>query len=134
LDIVVLGPGLWYRMHHDASGCDTLHKAETFERDTYRQANDFPCTVCRVHFLEYLKEHPIPTGARSPEDVLFWTWAFHNDRNRKSLPHPKPIVSWDVVRTYYMSPKDVHCEKSCAGAESPESETAGWRTNAGMSA
>lgn len=100
IDIKYLGPGMWYEYHSAAAKCNSAHKISEFVTYLQERAQNFPCAVCRPHFVKYLEEHPI--RGTSAQEVLYETFVLHNLVNERL---GKSKAKWQDVREFYMSPK-----------------------------
>jgi hypothetical protein len=83
----VWGPFFWHTMHIVALG---YPKAPTYAEK--KAAKEFyesltmliPCSICRTHYAEHLKEKPITPFLDTRQDLFVWTVDLHN-RINKSL-------------------------------------------------
>lgn len=82
----------------------------------------FPCTVCKGHCTEYIKNHPMEEyldvlvdikGEKIPLGMFIWAWKFHNAVNSRIK---KPIMSWDTVYNLYSQTETLVCSKNCLAA------------------
>ena len=73
-----------------------------------------PCEVCKGHFKEYLREHPVEKHARSPLDLLRWIHdlqcVIRTRQHRESLSFDEyldqVVECFDVPEVYYYYDKE----------------------------
>lgn len=97
----VWGPFFWHTIHIVALG---YPKSPTYTdkkcaKEFYESlAFLLPCTICRQHYREYLKNNPLTPFLDSKKDLLKWTIDNHNSVN-KMLGKPEWTV--EEVMVYY---------------------------------
>lgn len=97
----VWGPFFWHTIHIVALG---YPKSPTYTdkkcaKEFYESlAFLLPCTICRQHYKEYLKNNPLTPFLDSKKDLLKWTIDNHNSVN-KMLGKPEWTV--EEVMVYY---------------------------------
>ena len=97
----VWGPFFWHTIHITALG---YPKAPTYADK--KAAKEFfealimliPCSICRSHYAEHLKENPITPFLDTRQDLFMWTINLHN-RVNKSLN--KAAITADDSIAYY---------------------------------
>jgi hypothetical protein len=104
-----VGPGLWYGMHIDAANAKTSKDKEAVIKRIRILQNNFPCQECKVHFANYLTNHPPEETIKGGPDSLFlWTVNFHNAVNYRL---GKPQITFEEAKSIYID-QDVFCTKS----------------------
>jgi hypothetical protein len=114
-----IGPGVWNTIHRQAYGANTPSKQQQFIIFMKDTCYNFPCTVCRGHCTEYIKNNPLEVYIGSTVDdkplgLFIWSWKFHNAVNARLK---KPIMSWNTAITLYSESNDKVCSLSCINAE-----------------
>lgn len=61
--------------------------------------NGYPCTVCRIHAIDYLENHPLQ--ATDAEQLQRWVFDFHHSVNTRL---GKPEYSYDQFRKQWIIP------------------------------
>lgn len=100
------GPALWKSMHsiaYAAPARPSLEEQRSYV-DFFRSLGDvIPCPGCRVHYKEYMNEHPIDASSR--EALASWVYELHDSVNRRrgKVSPPRAAVDahyagWDVTR------------------------------------
>lgn len=96
-----MGTVFWHTIHIVALGypksptyTDKKCAKEFYESLAYL----LPCSICREHYREHLKNKPIATYLDSREDLLKWTVTIHNHVNKML---GKTEWSLQEVLTYY---------------------------------
>ena len=101
------GPGVWTMFHGHA-----FEKSPFFPEMVKATAKMFWCPEkCKPHFIQYLKNYPIP---QSPSKWFDWTVDFHNDVNERI---GKPIVSRQQAYEMYANPESC---ASCSRDTTPQ--------------
>jgi len=98
---MVWGPFFWHTIHIVALG---YPKEPTYTDK--RAAKEFyeafafllPCGVCRDHYTQHLRAHPIGPFLDSRRDLLKWTIMIHNEVNKMLN---KPVWTEQEVIDYY---------------------------------
>lgn len=117
-----IGPGTWNIMHKQSYKADSHDKQIIFIKLMKDICNDFPCTVCKGHCVEYIKNHPMEeyldvlveiNGKKLVLGMFVWTWKFHNNVNYRIK---KPLMSWDTAYDLYSSGESLVCSKNCTDA------------------
>ena len=97
------GPRFWDVIHIVALFLDFMYTRQP-EQAVKRWKNfiqgitgGIPCGQCEHHFLQYQKDHPIPTQSNGSSDPSFlkWTIRAHNnvrERNGKKLADEQDVV------------------------------------------
>lgn len=121
-----IGPGTWNVIHRTAFKAQTSALQTCFVNYMKEICHNFPCTVCRGHCTEYIKNHPledylntvIEMGDKKLSLGMFiWSWRFHNAVNARLK---KPIMSWDTAYNLYSESEGLVCSKECLGSAIPE--------------
>lgn len=47
----------------------------------------YPCDVCRLHAINYLKNHSMEDAVKTQRDMKLWLIAFHNEVNKRNGKH-----------------------------------------------
>ena len=107
--------GIWFVFHNLARRIITENDKDCLMKVVYKTVDDFRCSACRGHAIEYLNSHSVDdywTRVNDyGEDVgLFeYFWEFHNAVN---LRIGKPVLNWDdAYQLYY---KDVSMCNDCS--------------------
>ena len=118
-----IGPGKWHTIHQlawKAQTPDGKRMFKTFMTDT---CNEFPCSTCRTHCQEYMKNHPMEEyenvlvevgNEKLPLGLFVWAWKFHNVVNARL---GKPQMTWDTSYNMYSGKEGLMCSKACLHAE-----------------
>lgn len=118
-----IGPGTWNVIHRFAFRARTHNEQLQFIREMKETCYGFPCSVCKNHCTEYIKNHPMDeylnvlvdiNGQKLPLGMFVWTWKFHNAVNARLK---KPIMSWDTAYNLYSETESLVCSKNCLEAE-----------------
>ena len=117
-----IGPGTWDVIHRKSfkatNKSDQLRFIEFIKDVCY----GFPCTVCKGHCTEYIKNHPPEEyldvlvdikGEKIALGMFIWGWKFHNSVNARTK---KPIMSWDTAYNLYSQVESLVCSKNCLAA------------------
>ena len=82
------GPRMWKKMHVESLN----QNRDTFIDLLIRVDKTIPCGMCRQHFREYVKSHPI----RPNTNLVTWTIDFHNNVNdrlgKPQLSYPEAFI------------------------------------------
>lgn len=118
-----IGPGTWNVIHRTAFAAKTHKLQICFIKNMKQICTGFPCTVCRNHCTEYIKNHPMEdyldavlevNGKKIILGMFVWSWKFHNAVNARIN---KPIMSWDTAYNLYSVDEPLVCSKSCLEAD-----------------
>ena len=118
-----IGPGTWNVIHRRARKAVTHAQQVAFIEFMKDICYGFPCTVCKGHCTEYIKNHPMEeyldvlvdiNGEKSLLGMFVWAWKFHNAVNTRIK---KPIMSWDTAYNLYSESESLVCSKNCLEAE-----------------
>lgn len=113
-----VGPGTWFTIHSLAAWAKTPEqKKVVIEQIKYMQSH-FPCGDCKVHFGDYIVNHPMEITINGNEDALFlWTVDFHNAVNYRL---GKDQVSFKEAKSIFYD-DSVYCSAKCdEEAETPK--------------
>jgi hypothetical protein len=114
-----IGPGTWNVIHRRAFKARTHDQQIIFIDFMKEICYGFPCTVCKGHCTEYIKNHPMEeyldilidiNGERMALGLFVWSWKFHNAVNARIK---KPIMSWDTAYNLYSDTESLVCSKNC---------------------
>ena len=120
-----IGPGTWNLIHKKAFKSRTPAEQQDFVKFMNETCNDFPCTVCKGHCQEYIRNNPLSdffytiinvNGSDMKLGMFFWTWKFHNAVNHRLN---KPIMSWDTAYNLYSGSESLVCSKACINSSLP---------------
>jgi len=117
-----VGPGIWFSIHIMAYNAKTQKEKEFVIKQIRIIQQNFPCQECKIHFGNYLENHP-PEATASPksdsESLFLWTVNFHNAVNfRKGYPQ----LSFEEAKSIY-SGEGIYCMKSSCEDNEEELET-----------
>ena len=104
MNIELIGPGWWMKMHRDACRATTEERKRVFEYNMEEDCNNFPCARCKVHFRAFLNNYPLKKywniRDNKGRDIGFfkWTWELHNQVNQR-LQKREP--TFEEAYTYY---------------------------------
>lgn len=124
-----VGPGVWHTIHRLAFEAKTKKLQLEFINIMKIICNKFPCSVCKGHCQEYIKNHPLEKyldvyiedeNGKELLGMFIWTWKFHNAVNARLK---KPIMNWNTAYSLYTDKKYLMCSKSCLDSKNPNSET-----------
>lgn len=122
-DPVYIGPGTWNVIHRIAFKSRTREEQLNFIQLMKDICYGFPCSLCKGHCTEYIKNHPMEEyidttlevkGEKIVMGMFVWTWKFHNAVNARIK---KPIMSWDTAYNLYSDSESLVCSKNCLQAE-----------------
>ena len=89
----VWGPILWTSMHIVTMGYSPVPTEQEkqgainyFESLAYM----IPCPICRIHYKEHLKKHPVKEAVSSRNDLIMWVFNVHNEVNKQL---EKPVIT-----------------------------------------
>lgn len=118
-----IGPGKWHDIHQLAWRAQDKVGKDMFKTFMTNTCENFPCSTCKTHCIEYMQNHPM----KNYEDVLVevgtehlslglfvWAWKFHNSVNAKL---GKPQMSWNTCYNMYSGKPGLICSKACLYAE-----------------
>lgn len=93
------GPPLWKEMHQRT--IDYPQNPTTIDKQTilsyFQKIPDrLPCEKCRVHYLDYLREKPIP--AHNRDALINWLIDLHNRVNEMN---GKRVLTYGEARALY---------------------------------
>jgi len=99
------GPNFWQTLH-TITFTYPNYPSKKHQR-VYRQVLQLlgmtlPCQICRVDFLRYMRQHP--PNMTSKYTLSKYMVDAHNVVNEKLN---KPILSYDIVQSMYLSPNSV---------------------------
>lgn len=97
----VWGPFFWHTIHIVALGYPkNPNYTEKRAAKEFYEALAFliPCSVCREHYKEHLKNNPISTFLDTRADLFKWTVMVHNQVN-KMLKKPE-WTEYEVIKYY----------------------------------
>ncbi len=97
----VWGPFFWHTIHIVALGYpkSPSYTEKKCAKDFYESlAFLLPCTVCRDHYQEHIKQNPITPFLDTRNDLLKWTIMIHNKVNKMLK---KPEWTEEEILRYY---------------------------------
>jgi len=118
-----IGPGTWNTIHRYAYKSRLPSEQKNFINFMKEICSGFPCTVCRGHCVEYIKNNPMEDYIDVSVDILgekiilglfIWSWKFHNAVNARLK---KPVMSWDTAYNLYSDKEGLICSSSCTESE-----------------
>lgn len=118
-----IGPGTWNTIHRYAFIVRLPSEQKNFIKFMKDICSGFPCTVCRGHCTEYIKNNPMEqyidvginiNGETVILGLFIWSWKFHNAVNARLK---KPIMSWDTAYNLYSNTENLVCSSSCTESE-----------------
>jgi hypothetical protein len=89
INIEVLGPGWWMKIHRDAVRATTEERKRCFEYNMVEDCDTFPCAKCKTHLRTFIDNHPLKNywyiKDNKGHDIGFfkWTWELHNQVNQR---------------------------------------------------
>jgi hypothetical protein len=111
----IVGPGLWYEIHHKAHQATTKEAKIEFKRYMQELADGrMLCNTCRPHLEEYLRKNPIDVDLvllnKEGQDITMfkYSWKFHNDVNARL---GKPFMPFDTAWKFFHHPEA--CSTTC---------------------
>lgn len=112
------GPGIWFSIHLMAYNAKTQKEKEFVIKQIRIIQHNFPCQECKIHFLEYLNNHPPEvTIKEGPEALFLWTVNFHNSVNyRRSYPQ----LSYEEAKKLYSEEAEFCMKSSCESEDENE--------------
>jgi len=123
-----VGPGSWNIIHRISFKARTRESQINFIELMKEICQGFPCTICRGHCVEYIKNHPLEEYVGVTMEInkelinlgmFIWSWKFHNVVNKRLN---KPFMSWDTAYNFY-SNSDSVCSTACMNTNhTPEPE------------
>ena len=120
-----IGPGVWNMIHKRAFKARSISEQKDFIKFMNETCNEFPCTVCRGHCQEYIKNNPLTDYLDTSIDIdgvsmklgmFLWSWKFHNAVNHRLS---KPVMSWDTAYNLYSDSESLVCSKACMNSALP---------------
>lgn len=76
-----------------------------------------PCSECRTHFKQHLRDHPVDLYLGDCHQFFFWTYLIHDLVNIEYTKHhpdtPKKSPRYEDAKTKYFNAMGVEC-KGCA--------------------
>lgn len=121
-----VGPGAWNTIHRMAFNAQNSTSQFAFISFMKETCHGFPCTVCRGHCTDYIKNYPmedylntmVEMGSQKLSLGMFiWSWRFHNAVNARLK---KPMMSWDTAYNLYAEKDGLVCSKECLASAIPE--------------
>lgn len=95
--------GHWNYLHIRAKWANlSVPNKKQYVSELQYLADNFPCSLCKPHFKQYLLENP-PENAI---DINAYMWRFHND---VSMRIGKPIISFEKYADMYLTDEGYKC-------------------------
>ena len=107
------GALLWPSIHILAANADNSEKRAAYVAFVRSLTVMYPCAKCRKHTKTFLEEFAVENYAGSAQDLLYWSWIYHDSVNRKLHKPTEQTLTWDQVREKYMA----NCEEPKATAK-----------------
>jgi hypothetical protein len=95
----IWGPAQWTALHSYAA-CYKKKNKDAFKKYVYALTEIMPCSICRNHFKENLKIHPIENFNDNNETMLYWTYLLHDLVNISKGKKSPPFL---VIKQKYLS-------------------------------
>ena len=95
------GPFFWHTIHLTALGYPSkpTYAEKRAAKEFYESlVHLIPCPLCKLHYAETLKEHPVGPSLDTRDDLFRWTVDMHNKVN-KQLGKPE-YTELDAVKFY----------------------------------
>lgn len=95
------GPSLWKIIHCVAMTAPSpMHKQNQKEYKEFFKSlgNVIPCSICKNHYQEYIKNHPVNVSSR--KQMVIWTLSLHNHINIMNGQKPWDL---DILYAFYDS-------------------------------
>ena len=96
------GPFFWHTMHLVALGYPTnpTYAEKRAAKEFYESfVHLIPCPLCKMHYADHLKNHPISPSLDTRNDLFDWTIMMHNLVN-KDLGKPE-YTAQDSIAFYH---------------------------------
>ena len=96
------GPFFWHTMHLVALGYPTnpTYAEKRAAKEFYESfVHLIPCPLCKMHYADHLKNHPITPSLDTRNDLFDWTVMIHNLVN-KDLGKPE-YTAQDSIAFYH---------------------------------
>lgn len=97
----VWGPPFWFALHSVTFNYPIMPNIEQKERiRNFFNSLEYilPCQICRVHYSEHIRKHPIETKLGTRKTLAYWLIDIHNMVN---IMNGKPALSYDKVIKMY---------------------------------
>ena len=101
MDPNVWGPKLWFMMHTISLNYPenpTIQDKQNNQVFFNNLQNIIPCDLCKQHYSEYLKTHPIDPHLSNKMSLVKWVLDVHNDVSKRL---GKPTWSLNKLLTHY---------------------------------
>lgn len=135
-----IGPGYWILIHKKAYEANTIEKQIAFVEFVKDACFTFPCTNCRLHCTEYIKQFDPSLyigkvildehGQAQVWGMFIWAWQFHNAVNQRTNP-PKPQMEFITALDLHSKMPEV-CGPGCVESEKAENVVHVKRTFASL--
>lgn len=89
-----------FEIHTRAGKCHSKSDVKKYKKHIRWLSKNLTCKDCRNHMVKYLKSHPC--RGKSAEDLLYWSWKFHQSVNRRL---GKSGISWSECKRRYLFPE-----------------------------
>ena len=101
-DVDHYGPPIWLLIHKFAVNYSVTDEEEPYCAMIHLLAKNFPCCVCRNHFIELLKLHPVEKATQDKTTLFKWGVDIHNSVNRSIH---KPNMSYEKAESVFNEPR-----------------------------
>lgn len=102
------GPVLWQTIHIlAATYTPTKENYIAFKNFTVSLMYLIPCDLCKNHFKEFLKAHPIEKYMENNNSLFFWSYLCHDNVNRLQN---KKSPEYAYVRAFYFNSLKDDCK------------------------
>lgn len=87
-DPVKIGPGIWFKMHIEATKATTDPSKIAFVENINAVCDNFKCLKCKTHFRKFIDTHHFRSYWSIYDDhgkdigFFQWTWELHNQVNK----------------------------------------------------
>jgi hypothetical protein len=104
--------GMWCKMLIDAAKADKSTKEEILYvcGQLRTLCEFFPCLNCKLHFKEYLSNHPPELVINDKDGLFIWTYEFLNSVNSKLN---KPLYDYKIIYPIFHNIGYMLCDSSC---------------------
>ena len=116
----VWGPPFWFALHSITFNYPINPNIESKERiRNFFNSLEYilPCQICKVHYSQHIRKHPIETKLSNRKDLVYWLIDIHNMVN--SMNHKQLLPYNKVIKMYEKAyRKKIYLDKDVNGCES----------------
>lgn len=101
MDPKIWGPHMWFSLHSISFNYPVSPSQEIKERfRNFFNSLEYilPCELCRVHYSQHIREHPIEFNLDNRRKLVYWVIDVHNLVNRML---GKPVMGYNQVLEMY---------------------------------